>query len=203
MYIVYKNFNIKKEQNHIALSAKAFKILETAEDDNLSYVMKCPAIFHKIISLKLNLIKYDKFSIYTLLKKEYNQITDYKKIWKLCGLNNIGLYDNNYLISEGKVYFGIAEEKKNENIVSKISIYCKDRSKIDFDAIFDIFKINSFVESSSLDTYNYICNKIQNTISNSIVMYYDYSSETLHLFGNHIDEIFCEKDLPAGEIIER
>lgn len=202
MYTIYKNFNIQKELNHVTLSAESIKVLEVAKDDFVPHRVSCPSVLLNIISPRLDLSKYDKYIVYTLLVTDYNRVTDYKKIWGLKNIDN-GIYDNNYLIDSGKVYFGIAKSDESEIKTPEISIYVMNGTKIDFDEVFQIFKDNSFIEFVSKEQYNVVSDRMRRLISDSIVIYFDYSKEALHIFKNGIENNINEQDLPLGELIIR
>ena len=137
--------------------------------------------FKEYILKKLELTSLKKYTViaYLIPNGKYNIVTDHKKIW---GQTNqkIGMYENSYFLDNGKLYLGITNEDiKFENInglYSFFETYIPSKNNFPCEAVFDILsseKCDIFSVEKNID---YIITKIQNIISDSIII--------LHTFDN-------------------
>ena len=204
MYYKYFNFKLNKGKNIVELQADEICVLENIKDDTILGYKK-PRCLMAIVNKKLSVSNINQYSIYILKKTVYNRITDYKKIWKLGGFEEKGLFDGYYDSENGRVYLGICKEKKaNESNTFLYHVTLMVPSKIDFsfEQVFNVFKKNCFYVDKEKQVIIDTLFQLQKLIKNSIVIYeYPHRAE-ICIIGQHIESKFMFSDLPTSEIIE-
>jgi hypothetical protein len=158
-----------------------------------------------IVESKIPLDEYSVYSIYTLGVRDYNRITDYKKIWGLTGFKSAGLYANYYDREDERVYFGIIKgqtELEKHHLLGCVLVYLTSESSLEVEKVFELFSDNRFSIDVSRDRHYSVLSSLQKQIQGSIVVYKKWGGVSLEIYGDNVDQILDESLLPLSEVIE-
>lgn len=204
MYSEYYNFKISKKKNTVKLSADVRCILETIEDDFI-VTHTVPKCLTDIVDNKLFPFCYQTFNVCTLTVPYPNKVTDYKKIWKLCGFEKDGNYDGYYDCNIGRVYLGIYDgtlNKTEKTLPGTVRIYIPKDALLPNELIFNIFKKNCIELDLNKESVLDVLNDLQKLIKGSIIVYGDPYVTEVYVFGDRIEELFAFSDMPQDIIVE-
>lgn len=149
----------------------------------------------------LSRLDFEELSIYhicgTLMEHgRYNAVTDHRKIW---GLNHLekGLYDNSYMVKNGKVYFGITQGKGKDCFLSDTSstmLLVPDRCELDPNEVFLLFK-DKEVEFRKSDVVESLKTLID-IVPDLIALHYSaFNGAKLYILNQSIEGLLKESDL--------
>lgn len=203
MYNIYNNFQLKKDNNFVKVSADSLLVLENIEDENCIDI-HFPKFLLNLLESKVQTKNYDIYNVYTLNIDKPTRITDYKKIWKLGGFDSEGLYDNFYEGDNGRIYFGISKNhpKFNKSVwMGTVSILMPKEDNLPFDIIYNIFALYKFDICFNNEKQDFVLSNVQKKINKAIII--NKLSTSLNIYGDNIDQRFELSDLPLSDVIER
>ncbi len=143
MYYQYHDLKTDKRRGVVIISYIVEKILETISDDFNGEIETMPEFIEKEIYDKLELAeKYDRYEIYTRFCEQPGRISDYKKIWGLCGFDEKGIFDSAYPKGSGKIYFDITVRPatlSNPFLCGNLTIFSPKAHPLDCKNIYSVF----------------------------------------------------------------
>ena len=167
--------------------------LEIVEPSNFNYDRE------KIIKEIMQLNQLKKFTIVAVLVGDgrYNKITDKKGIWGLTAQSE-GLYENSFLSSNGKIYFGITDKEINIQgsvIYYTFEIFIPKNIDLLYDQIFNVLLAERELLFSS-EGIDHIMTEIVKLYPESIVISNNYLDHHLKICSKDINQ-FTDKILLA------
>lgn len=205
MYCKYFNFKLFRKKNFVEIKSDVECILESIEDDFIIEYQK-PQFLIDIIHDKLSFCNCDQYYIYVLKVPCYNRITDYKKIWKLGGFTEKGLFDGYYDCKNERIYFGVSkgELPHTPNVsLDMVTLSVPNDTEFSIEKVFEVFKNNCFYTNKDKQEIIDTLTQLQCSVSNSIIIYEVPHQVEIYLFGHNIENKFNLSDLPTTEVIER
>lgn len=202
MFYKYYNFRIERQKDFVEFMADTLCVMENVYDENRE-VKGSPEFIKKIIHNKLSFSNYDKYNIFVLPVAYHNVVTDHKKIWGLCDIEQKRIYDGYYDVDDYRIYFGLCEDSPLYTLWSKVILYVPKLGNIFADKIFDIFKTNRLgVECDKqvlLESLSYL----QKIVPDSIVIYEFPNNMDVCIWGRDVENLFDVNVLPTTDIVEK
>lgn len=207
MYYKYSNFQLDKGKNVIFIKADVVCVLENVKDDE-NIREADDNCLKNIIERKIKLLDDKSYYIYILKAKDYNKITDYKKIWKLGNFTEKGVFDDFYDLKDERIYIGISERNllKNSNFypLTEITLSCSRKSEIDFKKITSVLKSHHFSTDMTMTEKSVVeaLTDLKDIFKEATVIYKFPHCSKICVLRDGIQNEFSEDDLPKTEIIE-
>lgn len=207
MYYKYSNFQLDKGKNVIFIKADVVCVLENVKDDE-NIREADDNCLKNIIERKIKLLDDKSYYIYILKAKDYNKITDYKKIWKLGNFIEKGIFDDFYDLKDGRIYIGISERNllKNSNFypLTEITLSCSGKSEIDLKKVTSVLKSHHFSTDMIMTEKSVVeaLTDLKDIFKEATVIYKFPHCSKICVLRDGIQNEFSEDDLPKTEIIE-
>lgn len=207
MYYKYSNFQLDKGKNVIFIKADVVCVLENVKDDE-NIREADDNCLKNIIERKIKLLDDKNYYIYILKAKDYNKITDYKKIWKLGNFIEKGIFDDFYDLKDGRIYIGISERNllKNSNFypLTEITLSCSGKSEIDLKKVTSVLKSHHFSTDMTMTEKSVVeaLTDLKDIFKEATVIYKFPHCSKICVLRDGIQNEFSEDDLPKTEIIE-
>jgi len=207
MYYKYSNFQLDKGKNVIFIKADVVCVLENVKDDE-NIREADDNCLKNIIERKIKLLDDKSYYIYILKAKDYNKITDYKKIWKLGNFIEKGIFDDFYDLKDGRIYIGISERNllKNSNFypLTEITLSCSGKSEIDLKKVTSVLKSHHFSTDMTMTEKSVVeaLTDLKDIFKEATVIYKFPHCSKICVLRDGIQNEFSEDDLPKTEIIE-
>lgn len=207
MYYKYSNFQLDKGKNVIFIKADVVCVLENVKDDE-NIREADDNCLKNIIERKIKLLDDKSYYIYILKAKDYNKITDYKKIWKLGNFIEKGIFDDFYDLKDGRIYIGISERNllKNSNFypLTEITLSCSGKSEIDLKKVTSVLKSHHFSTDMTMTEKSVVeaLTDLKDIFEEATVIYKFPHCSKICVLRDGIQNEFSEDDLPKTEIIE-
>lgn len=206
MYNIYNNFQILKSHNFLKIMADEFLELEK-EDDDFIIQDTFPKTIESIIENKLVLKNYNAYIIYILKIKNYNKISDYKKIWGICNFEKGGLYDNYYDVEGGRIYFGIKEylaDNQSHPMLNSLCIYLPNLDRELCEEIFCIYKNMKFDLDENSQRYMQLMYNVYGLNKSSILVHKSTREKLqVEICGENVEHKINSLDLPGKSLVEQ
>ena len=207
MFYKYSNFQLDKGKNVIFIKADVVCVLENVKDDE-NIREADDNCLKNIIERKIKLLDDKNYYIYILKAKDYNKITDYKKIWKLGNFIEKGIFDDFYDLKDGRIYIGISERNllKNSNFypLTEITLSCSGKSEIDLKKVTSVLKSHHFSTDMTMTEKSVVeaLTDLKDIFKEATVIYKFPHCSKICVLRDGIQNEFSEDDLPKTEIIE-
>ena len=185
-------YKLVEKENFFSCQADELIVYENIEDElNTEMERKFPTIMEQSIYDSLITKQYNVNYIYIAEKYfgQYNRMHDKKHIWGLLNTPT-GIYQNDYVANNGKVYFGISQPFQNERLSYSgnvsLMLLTDNHCKIDNAQIFELFRQSCFepnLQSEYYESLNKIVQQLRQSNPNILLLHFDLGKLRINGYG--------------------